>query len=88
MLPRVPPQTALAILANTIASGTKAENAKLPYPWETATAVAEEQAANKNVSQSTWDADRIKSYVVIEDPVSTINFCFVFYFLLFYAYYL
>ena len=71
MLPRVPPQTALAILANSIATGTEAENAKLPYPSETAAAVAEEYAAAARIStQSSWDDERLKSYVVSIDPVS------------------
>lgn len=70
MLPRVAPQTALALLANNVAEETAQENAKLPYPAETAEAIKEEQQQIENQKSMEATVER-SNYVVTNDPVST-----------------
>lgn len=68
MLPRVAPQTALALIANNVAEETAQENSKLPYPTETAEVVKEEQKQKEY--QKSLEAVPEGSYVVTNDPVS------------------
>ncbi|XP_037808032.1 chitinase-like protein PB1E7.04c [Lucilia sericata] len=67
MLPRVAPQTALALLANNVAEETAQENSKLPYPAETADAVKEEQQQIE-LQKSLEAAVERSNYVVTNDP--------------------
>lgn len=73
MLPRVAPQTALALIANNVATETNSENAKLPYPTDTAAAAAENANAVNAIdgrdSLAPWEIKR-EVYVVTDDPVS------------------
>ncbi|KAM7352968.1 uncharacterized protein ACRADG_005299 [Cochliomyia hominivorax] len=68
MLPRVAPQTALALLANNVAEETAQENAKLPYPAETADAIREEQQQIERKKSLEATVERSSNYVVINDP--------------------
>lgn len=70
MLPRVAPQTALALIANNVAEEIVQENSKLPYPAETAEAIKEEQ--QEIVNQKSLEGSERNNYVVTNDPVSTI----------------
>ncbi|XP_075152110.1 uncharacterized protein LOC142226116 [Haematobia irritans] len=66
MLPRVAPQTALALIANNIAEEAANENLKLPHPAETAAAIKEEQQnAEKEMSTESFERN---NYVVTSDP--------------------
>ncbi|XP_014089609.3 BRCA2-interacting transcriptional repressor EMSY [Bactrocera oleae] len=72
MLPRVAPQTALALIANNVATETISENAKLPYPADTAAAVVAERANTINTIMGkeeleSWEIKR-EVYVVTDDP--------------------
>ncbi|XP_011187386.2 mucin-2 isoform X1 [Zeugodacus cucurbitae] len=72
MLPRVAPQTALALIANNVATETVSENAKLPYPADTAAAVIAERANSVNTISGKdelepWAIKR-EVYVVTDDP--------------------
>ncbi|XP_036328801.1 mucin-17-like [Rhagoletis pomonella] len=72
MLPRVAPQTALALIANNVAAETSSENAKLPYPTDTAAAAAAENANTANAiaerdGVEAWETKR-EVYVVTDDP--------------------
>ncbi|XP_054741584.1 BRCA2-interacting transcriptional repressor EMSY [Anastrepha obliqua] len=72
MLPRVAPQTALALIANNVATETASENAKLPYPADTAAQAAAEHANTVNAisgqeSAAPWEIKR-EVYVVTDDP--------------------
>uniref|UniRef100_A0A0K8VQA0 Protein EMSY n=1 Tax=Bactrocera latifrons TaxID=174628 RepID=A0A0K8VQA0_BACLA len=72
MLPRVAPQTALALIANNVATETVSENAKLPYPADTAAAVVAERANTINTitgkeELESWEIKR-EVYVVTDDP--------------------
>ncbi|XP_011200782.2 uncharacterized protein LOC105224408 [Bactrocera dorsalis] len=72
MLPRVAPQTALALIANNVATETVSENAKLPYPADTAAAVVAERANTINSitgkeELESWEIKR-EVYVVTDDP--------------------
>uniref|UniRef100_A0A1A9WKL5 ENT domain-containing protein n=1 Tax=Glossina brevipalpis TaxID=37001 RepID=A0A1A9WKL5_9MUSC len=62
MLPRVAPKTALVLIANNIAEETISENAKVPYPSETAEAVKEEQ---RELLNETFERS---NFVVSSDP--------------------
>lgn len=74
MLPRVAPQTALALIANNVAEETAQENSKLPYPADTADAVKEEEKQREY--QKSLEAVSEANYVVINDPVSVFLFTF------------
>ncbi|XP_023293787.2 serine-rich adhesin for platelets [Lucilia cuprina] len=67
MLPRVAPQTALALLANNVAEETAQENSKLPYPAETAEAIKEEQQQIEHQKSLEAAVER-NNYVVTNDP--------------------
>ncbi|XP_065356693.1 mucin-2 [Calliphora vicina] len=67
MLPRVAPQTALALLANNVAEETAQENSKLLYPAETADAIKEEQQQIENQKSLEAAVER-SNYVVTNDP--------------------
>ncbi|XP_067624310.1 BRCA2-interacting transcriptional repressor EMSY [Eurosta solidaginis] len=75
MLPRVAPQTALALIANNVAKETATENANLPYPADTAAAAIAAEHANtlsaiagrESVEKAAWETKR-DAYVVTEDP--------------------
>lgn len=69
MLPRVAPQTALALIANNVAEETAQENSKLQYPAETADAIKEEQLQTEN--QKSSETVEPNNYIVTNDPVST-----------------
>lgn len=69
MLPRVAPQTALALIANNVAEETASENQKLPYPAETGEAIKEEQQHIEK-QRPTETVER-NNYIVTSDPVST-----------------
>lgn len=72
MLPRVAPQTALALLANNVSEETAQENWKLPYPSETGEAIKEEQMQIENQKSKEVGAERC-NFVITNDPVSTIE---------------
>ncbi|XP_004524666.1 BRCA2-interacting transcriptional repressor EMSY [Ceratitis capitata] len=69
MLPRVAPQTALALIANNVASETASENAKLPFPSDTAAAYAAEHANlfSGREDSTPWEMKR-EVFVVTDDP--------------------
>ncbi|XP_036328795.1 mucin-19-like [Rhagoletis pomonella] len=71
MLPRVAPQTALALIANNVAAETSSENAKLPYPTDTAAAAAENANTVNAIAGrdgvAPWETKR-EVYVVTDDP--------------------
>lgn len=69
MLPRVAPQTALALIANSVAAEVAAENTKLPYPSDTAALVASEQAAHAEAKRA-YDGEKMSWNIVSSDPVS------------------
>ncbi|XP_073825198.1 uncharacterized protein isoform X1 [Musca autumnalis] len=66
MLPRVAPQTALALIANNVADETASENQKLPYPAETGETIKEEQQ-HMETQRPTETVER-NNYIVTSDP--------------------